>query len=152
MTQEQIKEWVFRVLAGLVLLAFVWLYGADLLKALFGGKVPFLEKPSPAPAAEQLENPRVYVMTAVATLVGGVAAVFLGVEGAKNRLAGDGLSAADKIRVAYVLVYVLFGTAAIVAWVKNGQNTPRELRTLAVTFIGLVSPAVAAYVAPKPGS
>jgi hypothetical protein len=149
MTQDQIKDWVFRILALLVLVGFIWLYGAELLRSFLGGTLPFLGEAEAPPASEQIDDPRVYVITAIATLVGGVSAVFLGVEGARSRLTADKWTAADKIRIAYVLAYVLFGAAAIVAWVRSGAGTSLEIRTLAVTFIGLVTPAVAAYLKPS---
>lgn len=142
MTTDQVRDWVVAGLALLVLFAFVWLFGVALLDE-------FTAKPrafSQAVAAEEVADPRTYVTTAVAALVGGVVAIFLGVEGGKADLASADWDWPDYIRVAYVLFYVLFGSAAIVAWVRSRQGTSLPVKNLAVTFIGLITPAVAAYL------
>lgn len=142
MTQDAIREWVFGGLAVLVLIAFVWLFATELWSAFKTKQRAF----SVEAAAEDVADPRTYVTTAVAALVGGVAAVFLGVQGAKAELAAEAWAWSDYIRVTYVVVYVVFGAAAIIAWVRGGSGTSLPLKNLAVTFIGLVSPAVAAYL------
>lgn len=142
MTPDLAKEWIFGLLAIAALGAFVWLYGVELWAAL---RSP--QSFSAQTAAQQATDPRTYVATAVAALVGGVAAVYLGVEAEQGAEAiGSAWAWADRIRVSYVVVYAVFGAAAIVAWVRSRDGTPLSVKNLAVTFIGLVSPAVAGYL------
>jgi hypothetical protein len=141
MTPDQFRDWVIVGLTVLVLIAFVWLFAPELWRELMTPTRTFSQQI----AAQQVTDPRTYVTTAVAALVGGVVAIFLGVEGAKADLANT-WEWVDYIRVVYVVVYVLFGSAAIVAWVRNSDGTSLSVKNLAVTFIGLVTPAVAAYL------
>ena len=157
LTMEVLREIVVAVLAGLVLLAFIWLYGGEIWRTLFeqpnSALVEKSDGPQTARAAavaaqvvQQSENPRTYVATAVQALVGGVAAVFLGVELPAATEAAADWEIVDYIKLAYVGVYVLFGTLAIVGWVRRGSEAPLMVRNLAVTFIGLVTPAVSIYL------
>jgi hypothetical protein len=138
MTMAMVRDLVVALLAILVLLTFMWLYGADLWKARSRGYTMVA-------ASQQIDDPRTYVATAVAALVGGVAAVFLGVEMPGAQPFADWPDA-DYIKLAYVAVYIPYGAAAIVTWVRLNAQTPLTIRNLAVTFIGLVTPAVATYL------
>jgi hypothetical protein len=135
------KDYIFAGLALIVLLAFVWLFGRDLWSTFTGAKR--------ATPAEELDDPVLYIATAVAGLVGAVTAAFLGVE-AKSGFAGSS-DWPERIRTSYVIVYVLFGAAASIAWVKKKGETPVSLRNLAVTFIGIAIAAVGTYLGVEAG-
>jgi hypothetical protein len=140
MTPDIVRDWVFGALAVLALAA--WLYGADLLAALRNPQTFSAQK-----ATREVTDPRTYVATAVAALVGGVAAVYLGVQAKEEAEAiASAWTWADGIRLAYVVIYALFGAAAIVAWVRNRDGTPLSVKNLAVTFIGLMMPAVGGFL------
>ena len=140
------RTWVIGILAGLVLGAFIWLFGGPLLDELFGQNF------QPPPAADEAADPKTFLATAVAVLVGGVAAAFLGVELPNKKLVADDWTFRDVVRAVYVVVYIIFGAAAVVAWIKHGNESEILIRNLAVTFIGLVTPAVGAYVGVRQGA
>lgn len=138
MSQAQLKQWVFAALAMLVLIAFIWLFATELW--------PVFAKGVAAPGPGDGADPRTYIMTGIATLVGGVAAVFLGVKGQNAQLSLLASPPADYIRVAYVIVYSILGVLAVIAWMKLGTATSLPLKNLAVTFFGLLGPAVSAFL------
>jgi hypothetical protein len=130
----EVRDYIIAGLAVLVLLAFIWLFGRDLWATLSGRTRQSL--------SDQLEDPVLYVATAVAGLVGTVSAAFLGVEAG---IVGEAKNS-EIIRVAYVVVYILFGAASVVAWVNKKDKTPASLRNLASTFIGITLAAVGTYL------
>ena len=110
-----------------------------------------------------------YVSTAIASLVGGIVAVGFGVplpangpDALTNRglLAGSirGLGSitwptlADVrqwIGAIYAIVYIIFGIAATVVWIAKADETSSLVKNLAMTFVGLVVPIVAAFARPN---
>jgi hypothetical protein len=155
MTQDQIKSGVFALLAGLVLIGFMWLFGTELAVAFWPEKKHVADAAAAAAAAateakQDIDDPWTYVATALAALVGGVAAVFLGVQGERANVAFAGWNASDWIRLAYVIIYIVYGSVAIAVWVTTGTDTSLLLKNLAVTFLGLVGPAVGGYLGAKP--
>jgi hypothetical protein len=140
------RTWVIGILAGLVLGAFIWLFGEPLWDQLFAQNF------QPTPPADEAADPKTFLATAVAALVGGVAAAFLGVELPRKKFVAEDWTFPDLVRAVYVIVYIIFGAAAVVAWIKHGNSTEILIRNLAVTFIGLVTPAVGAYVGVRQGA
>ena len=147
MTQDRMKVWVLAGLATLVLMAFVYLFATELWHASVVGAQQLSDAERAAAAAKDVSDPRTYVMTGIATLVGGVAAVFLGVK-AKDQTALLAEPPTDYIRLAYVVVYLVFGALALFAWIRLGDATSLPVKNLAVTFFGLLGPAVGGYLNP----
>lgn len=136
--RPSLREVVLSALSAMVLIGFTWIFGAEMVCLARG-----LCEETATELSASTSDPKTYVATALAALVGGVSAVFLGVK-LPERLA-RGLPH-HLIRAAYVGVYALLGCAAIVIWTTLEGGTPLILRNLAVTFLGLLTPAVTTYL------
>lgn len=97
-----------------------------------------------------IKDPYAYVVTILTGLVGGVVAVLFGQPTSKN----SALSATDWkswLLVAYGAVYILAGIAAVVEWMLSHASCPSILvKTLALTFLGLVVPVVTSFFRSTP--
>lgn len=141
---------VLSVIVAILALVAVLAYGVvgvisivDVFRATSGPPVP--------------GEPVTYVFTALSGLVGGIVAAAFGVSPPSRKLDGlanvstGGLQAVQWIGLAYVLIYLIVGVGAIVAWMMCGDLTSDLVKNLAVVTIGMVIPIVAGYFAKATG-
>lgn len=127
------------LLALAALIGFMYLYGRAIIE-------------SGAAAAPVYTDAYIYVATALAGLVGGVAATGLG-QSLDNRLRGrtffmylgkvlapfQAENLQNTLAIVYTVVYIIYGIAAIIAWVAAPADSAvvEMVRNLALIFIGL---------------
>lgn len=144
-------------LSGLVLVAFAWLYGAELKKAWQG-------KTSPT---DPINDRVAYAATAVAGVVAAIVAAALALPAPSNgggngpapaakpsvvaRMAesvGGTAPAGDKwkkwLAIAYIAAYVIIGGLALIVWVRYDASS--LIKAQALTFLGLILAAAKASV------
>ena len=97
-----------------------------------------------------INDPYSYVVTILTGLVGGVVAVLFGQPASRN----SALSATDWkawLLVAYGAVYILAGIAPVIEWMLSQACCPSILvKTLALTFLGLLVPVVTSFFRSTP--
>ena len=139
MTQTQIREWLFPIVSGMVLLLFIGLYG-QMFTMIWQDKGDELTKP-------EFKN-RITFATTLSGVVGAIVAAAVGLQiaqrGNQNALTARSTAAAtvlanshEKILTAYAGTYLVVAFAAIWTWLfKTG--CPDVISSLATSSIGFV--------------
>jgi H+/Cl- antiporter ClcA len=97
-------------------------------------------------------EPVSYVASTMAVLVGGIVAAAFGVQLPQriSRARGTTVkSAVAVLTVIYVIVYVLFGVAALITWTVNTNTTPTFVKNLGTSFLALLIPIVGTFFHPE---
>jgi hypothetical protein len=132
---DWLKEWIIGVLClcGLGVFAGLFAYGV------------YQEVGATRPPTNQ--EVTIYLATALTALVGGVVSISLATNsGGRNTNIG-GWHVSTIVSVAYVVVYLLVGIAAIATWwVCSNADTSTLIKGVATAFAGLVLPTIVAFL------
>lgn len=138
------------LLAFVSISGFAAIYGIEIYKAF--------AKSCPAPPSstiqsndsstraqpDDIKDPYTYVATALAGLVGGIVAVLFGQPMPKTAADVNWWKAV--LLTVYSCTYFLAGVLAIVAWIGPKFCPSILVKTLALTFLGLMLPIVASFL------
>jgi hypothetical protein len=135
------------LLAFVTILGFAGIYGFEIYKAFArpcqtsvnGSSATSETKADP----QDIKDPYTYVATALAGLVGGVVAVLFGQPLPKS--ASDVNFWKAVLLTAYSSVYLLTGVVSVFAWIAPKACPSILIKTLALTFLGLLVPIVASF-------
>jgi hypothetical protein len=137
------------VLSLLCIAGFAAIYGIELYHAFEKERCPHAQITTAGDKTmgqpDDIKDPYSYVATALSTLVGGVVTIIFG-QSPPQTLADIKWWKA-LIQTIYTGVYFIYGIAGVVAWVGSPTFCPSILvKTLALTFLGLVIPIVGAFL------
>ncbi len=125
------KENYAAIVAMIGLLIFMFLFSMAIWESW--RTLPSDEPLSPA----DVDDPRNYVATSLAGLVGGFFATYFGVPEAKPLIMSE-LFLRSWVVSTYLVVYMVYGSVAIITWMQRGKVTYIAVRNLAVTFLGMI--------------